>query len=443
MPDRPVAVIGAGPIGLAAAAELTLRDQSVVVLEAGDAPGWGVRSWSHVRLFSPWSEVVSPAAASLLSEHGWRHPEPTAYPTGAAWVRDYLHPLAEVLGDQVRTGTQVVGVARRDRDLGVDSGRSDQPFVLHLRSTDGHTQRLPAHAVIDASGTVGRPSPLGAEGYPAEHEERLRARIRYGMPDAATETARYAGRTTVVVGSGASALTALIALTRAPLHTPDSRVVWVLRRGRIGSSLGGGAADQLPERCALGQRVAQGVAEGQIEVVTGFRTVALREHAGGIELASADGAVISGVDEVVAATGYRPELSFLSEVRLDLDERLQAPRALAPSIDPNVHACGSVAPHGHAVLEQPEGGLYLAGMKSYGRAPSFLALTGHEQVRSIAAALAGDFEGAAAVQLSLPDTGVCGGSGLFDDAPAGADSCCATAAPAPLRLPLRRQDGSS
>jgi hypothetical protein len=89
-------------------------------------------------------------------------------------------------------------------------------------------------------------------------------------------------------------------------------------------------------------------------------------------------------------TGFRPDLSLLAELRLELDSTLQAPVALAPLIDPNVHSCGTVYPHGVSELSHPEPGVFLAGMKSYGRAPTFLAMTGYEQVRSIAAALAGD-----------------------------------------------------
>ena len=123
------------------------------------------------------------------------------------------------------------------------------------------------------------------------------------------------------------------------------------------------------------------------------------------------GQTVTDVDEIVAVTGFRPDLGFLSEVRLDLDPVLQSPRTLAPLIDPNVHSCGTVYPHGAKELVQPEPGFYLVGMKSYGRAPSFLTLTGCEQVRSVVAAIAGDHEAAERVELVLPDTGVCGGSG--------------------------------
>ncbi len=157
---------------------------------------------------------------------------------------------------------------------------------------------------------------------------------------------------------------------------------------------------------------------------------------------SDNGARVSEVDEVVVLTGFRPNLSWLSELRLDLDATLQAPVALAPLIDPNVHSCGTVYPHGVKELAHPEPDVYLAGMKSYGRAPTFLARTGYEQVRSIAAALAGDRESAERVELVLPETGVCGGAGVFDDPAQDQDGgCCGTAAePETLTLsaPSRR-----
>lgn len=426
--DLPVVVIGSGPIGLAAAAELAGRDLPVVVFEQGDAVAAAVRSWGHVRLFSPWSELVSPAGAELLAGTGWQRPQAESFPTGADWVRDYLTPLADALGDRVRLGCRVVGVARLDRDLLVESGRDEQPFAVHVRRSDGTVERLQARAVIDTSGTLDLPNPLGAEGYPAAGELRHADRIRYGMPNPQSDRATYADKATAVVGSGASALTALIALTSEPLHTAGSRVVWVLRRGQVGNSYGGGEADELPARGALGIKVRGAVQAGLIEVITGFRTAAVDEDEHGrVALVGTDGRRIDGLDRIVGVTGFRPDLSFLSEVLLDLDPRLQAPSRLAPQIDPNFHSCGSVQPHGHDVLAQPDTGLYLAGMKSYGRAPSFLAMTGFEQVRSIAAALAGDLDAADNVQLTLPDTGVCHGAGLFDDsadAAAGVGGCC-------------------
>lgn len=436
--ELPVAVIGAGPIGLAAAAELAGREQRVVVFEQGDRPAAAVRSWGHVRLFSPWSELTSPAAIALLERTGWTAPNRKRYPTGSDWIEGYLAPLADALGDRVRLNSRVVGVARLDRDLLVDSGREEQPFVLHIEAPDGSVERVPARAVIDASGTLDRPNPLGSEGYPVAGERVHADRIHYGMPNPDVAGNPCAGKAVAVVGSGASALTSLIALTSDAVYSPGSRVVWVLRRGVVGNSYGAGDLDELPARGALGTRVRKAVEAGRIEIVTGFRTVAVDSAgAGRVALVASDGRRVDELDQIVCVTGFRPELSFLSEVRLDLDQRLQAPSKLAPEIDPNWHSCGSVQPHGHDVLAQPETGLYLAGMKSYGRAPSFLAMTGFEQVRSIAAALAGDLESANRVQLSLPDTGVCGGAGLFDGAEGGG-GCCAPApsGPQPISLGL-------
>ena len=112
-----------------------------------------------------------------------------------------------------------------------------------------------------------------------------------------------------------------------------------------------------------------------------------------------DGRELPPADTVVVLTGFRPDLSFLSEMRLDLDPTLQAPVRIAAEIDPNIHSCGDVHATGAADLAHPEPDLYLVGMKSYGRAPTFLAMTGYEQVRSVVAELAGDHEAAARVEL--------------------------------------------
>jgi hypothetical protein len=154
-------------------------------------------------------------------------------------------------------------------------------------------------------------------------------------------------------------------------------------------------------------------------------------------LVAEDGRQLTAADRVVVLTGFRPDLSFLSEMRLELDPILQAPVRLAPEIDPNVHSCGSVPPHGVAELAHPEPGLYLVGMKSYGRAPTFLALTGYEQIRSVVAELTGDHEEAARVELTLPDTGVCGGAGLFDDPTGGSGGgCCGSPSAGPQLVSL-------
>jgi thioredoxin reductase len=433
----PVVVVGAGPAGLAAAAHLVERGLDPVVLEAGDQVGAAVRQWRHVRLFSPWGELIDDAAARLLESAGWARPDPASYPTGEDWAERYLEPLAKTLGERVRLGTRVVGVARRGRDRIVDAGRESEPLTVHTLGADGIEGRITARAVIDASGTWGTPNPLGGDGLPAIGEHAAADRITYRVPDLADErvASRYRGRHVAVVGSGHSALTALVTLTSL---SPDSstHVTWVLRRSQVGNVFGGGQADALAARGALGQRARDAVEDGNVDVVTGFRTAAVERRNGTLTLVSDDNRRVDDLDEVVALTGFRPDLSWLSEIRLDLDASLQAPVALAPLIDPNVHSCGSVPPHGAAELAHPDQGFYLVGMKSYGRAPTFLVLTGYEQVRSVVAEIAGDREAAARVDLQLPETGVCGGSGLFDESgQAQADGCCAAAQVITLTAP--------
>jgi thioredoxin reductase len=445
---HPLVVIGAGPIGLAAAANAAERGLDFVVLEAGSQAGATVAEWAHVRLFSAWRELVDPAARRLLEAAGtWEMPDEDSYPTGGEWREHYLEPLAALLvagtGGQVRFGTRVVGVSRAGRDLLVDSGRDGDPLAVHVE-TDAGRERLLASAVVDASGTWTQPNPLGADGYPALGEPENADRITSGIPDLddPVVAARYAGKHVAVAGKGASAQGVLIGLTRLARRDPATRVSWLLRRPSVGDAFGGGDNDQLEQRGKLGQDARAAAASGVVTHVTQFRTESVTAGADGrLTLGSIDGRQVDDVDEVIVVTGFRPDFSFLSEVRLDLDPALGATRVLAEQIHPDHHSCGDVQPHGYQELGQPETDLYLVGMKSYGRAPSFLAMTGYEQVRSVVAALAGDLEAAARVELVLPETGVCDGAGAFDDpdaAVAGGSCCGAPAASEPQLVTLGR-----
>ncbi|MCX5124643.1 NAD(P)-binding domain-containing protein [Streptomyces sp. NBC_00193] len=359
--------------------------------------------WSHVRLFSTWGEVVDPAAEKLLAPTGWVKPDADTHPSGGDWAALYLQPLADTLGDRVRYNATVTGVSRTGRDRIVDADREAQPFVIHLTGPGGE-ERIFARAVIDASGTWSTPSPAGGSGLPALGEKSAAKQITYRVPDLKDPAVRalYAGKRTAVIGSGASAFTALAYLTDLAKaeDCTGTHATWILRRGISGT------ADQLPARGALGLAAKAAVDGGHADAVTDFRTESVeRDTAGRLVLVGEDGRHLDPVDEVIVLTGFRPDLTFLDELRLGLDERLQAPTELAPLIDPNQHSCGTVYPHGATELSHPEKDVYLAGMKSYGRAPTFLAMTGYEQVRSIAAALAGDQEAAERVELTLPETG--------------------------------------
>jgi hypothetical protein len=311
----------------------------------------------------------------------------------------------------------------------VSPGRAEQPFVVHVIDADGVETRLQARAVIDASGTWQHPNPAGADGVRAIGERAAAAiGVLSYVPPRDADAADFAGKHIVVVGSGHSAMTAIIELAAIVRGDRSTTVSWVLRRELVGDTFGGGAADELPQRGALGVRSREAVDEGHVALLTGFRTERVQVVDGRVILHAEDGRTLRPADHVVVLTGFRPDLSFLSEMRIELDPILQAPVRLAPSIDPNLHSCGSVTPHGAAELAHPEPDLYIVGMKSYGRAPTFLAMTGYEQVRSVAAELAGDHEAARRVELVLPETGVCGGAGLFDGSDGeNSDGCCGPA----------------
>jgi thioredoxin reductase len=436
---KTVAIIGGGPIGLSAAAHILERGLTPVVLEAGAAAGYAIRQWHHVQLFSPWRYNVDKAAERLLAATGWNSPDPDVYPTGAEFLERYLDPLANntSLKDVIRTSSRVTAISRLGFDKAKTQGRDKAPFVIRYQNGKG-PETICAEAVIDASGTWGSPNPAGANGLPAVGECESRSKISYGMPDVlGMDRARFGGKTVAVLGAGHSAIGTLTDLTVLATQAPGTKVIWLLRGNDPAKAFGGGVNDKLAARGELGANFASLVASGQVEVEAGFPVAAIELADGRLRVTSGSGCCARHIlaDELVVATGFRPDLSFLREVRLRLDPAIEAPVALAPLIDPNEHSCGTVRPHGARELAHDDPGFYLAGMKSYGRAPTFLMITGYEQVRSIAADIAGDSEAAARIELELPETGVCTRGGVEGEAissgccggpaPVGLDACCA------------------
>jgi NAD(P)-binding Rossmann-like domain len=417
----PVVVIGAGPVGLAAAAHLLDRGLEPLVLEAGPQVGANIARWRHVRLFSPWCLALDPVGVRLLEQAGWTGPDPDALPTGASLLEDYLVPLAAVpaLASRIRLDTTVAAVARHGLDKVRSPGRDQLPFLVRVRDHHGRLRDLRARAVIDASGTWTQPNPLGASGLPALGEPAAASRIAYGLPDiGGRDRDRYAGRRTVVVGAGHSAATSLLALADLQRRAPATELVWAVRsatpRPLVGQ--GGAEADELPARGRLATDLAALVEAGRVALVAGFRIsgvelVGDRVRLVGDQLPAGGGAQAQDLaveaDEVIAATGFRPDHSIAAELRLALEPALESTAALGPLIDPNVHTCGTVPAHGMAELAHPDVGYVVVGMKSYGRAPTFLLATGYQQVRSVVAALAGDRAGAASRGQGPPAEAIC------------------------------------
>lgn len=423
----PVVVIGAGPVGLAAAAHLLERGLEPLVVEQGDRAGAAVAAWGHVRLFSPWRYDVDAAAVRLLDPTGWRSPDPDSLPTGAELVSEYLAPLAALpqIAGRLRLGAAVTGVTRDGADKARSLGRERQPYRVRVVA-DGQVQDVLARAVIDTSGTWDTTNPIGTGGLPALGEGEHTAYLTGPLPDVlGRDRERFAGTHTLVVGMGHSAANTLLALVELAEAVPGTTITWAIRGGSARRLFGGGTDDELPARGLLGTRLKEATESGRITLV---KRASIEQITGEGQRVRVTGRAREGawevtVDQIVNATGFRPDLDIVREVRLDLDSAMECPGGLAELIDPNYHSCGTVPAHGEQLLRHPDAGFYIAGMKSYGRAPTFLLATGYEQVRSIAAALAGDTAAASAVELNLPSTGVCS-TDVADDGEE--TSCCGT-----------------
>ncbi|HBU82425.1 MAG TPA: NAD(P)/FAD-dependent oxidoreductase [Paenibacillus sp.] len=408
----PVAIIGAGPIGLAAAAHLIEAGQSFIILEAGSKVGENISKWGHVRLFSPWQYNVDKAAERLLTKNGWIAPSPDELPTGHELRDLYLLPLAKLpkIQTDLHLNTRVVGISRKNTDKMKTIGREKQPFVIYVEE-EGKNKQYEARAVIDASGTWEHANPVLSSGVLTPGEKALHDRIFYGIPDVLGETReRYTNKHVAVVGGGHSALNTLLDLSSLQEMNSGTKLTWLMRRDQVEEAYGGEANDQLEARGELGSRIHKLVDSGKVNVITPFHIQELKQEGHQVTIIGEQRGVvqeITQVDEIIVNAGSRPDFSFLRELRLSIDQITESVETLAPLIDPNVHSCGTVRPHGEKELRHMEQGFYIVGMKSYGRAPTFLMATGYEQVRSVVAFLVGDLEAALKVELDLPETGVC------------------------------------
>ena len=424
----PVAIIGGGPAGLAAAAHLVQYKQPFVLFESGSALGTHFLEYGHVRLFSAWRYNIDAASKKLFKQHGIPLPDPDRLPYAREIADQYLQPLGDLpeLKPFIHLNSRVIHLQRQGLDKMKTAGREEKPFELLVENASRKRQTVLARAVIDATGTWQNHNPIVSGGPPDVVSEL----VDNGIPAIlGADQKHFENKQVAVVGSGHSALNSLLDLVGLKEEFPETQITWVVRKASVENALGGGDADQLPERGALGQRVKAMLDDGQINVLTSCF----------IQSASIDGELavlkaeqkghklkLGPFDRIIANTGSRPSFDFLREIRYAFDPASESVPALAPLIDPNLHSCGTVRPHGERELRQPEKDFYIIGAKSYGRAPTFLMATGFEQARSVVAHLCGDHEAAKRVELDLPETGVCSSRPLtfiINGATAG-NSCC-------------------
>ncbi|AVK84826.1 flavoprotein [Lysinibacillus sp. B2A1] len=407
----PIVIIGAGPIGLAAAAHLVEQKQAFILLEAGNEIAHNIRTWGHVTLFSPWRYNINKAARALLEGSDWVEPNLETIPTGHELIDLYLKPLSELvqIKPNMQLNAKVVGISRQLNDKMKTKNRVEQPFKIYVEQ-ENDINIIEARAVIDATGTWGNPNPANSTGVWLQTEKVLAEHIEYGIPDIKMNPARYANKKIAVIGGGHSAINTLLSLAELQIENPSTKLVWIMRKRSVEEAYGGEEKDALVARGALGIRIRELVDTGKVEVVTPFyiSLVKKEENINIVGTINGEQKVLTGFEELIVNAGNRPDHTINSELRLSIDSATESVYALAPLIDPNVHSCGTVRAHGEEILRQPEKDFYIVGAKSYGRAPTFLMATGYEQVRSITACLSGDEEASKRVELELPETGVCG-----------------------------------
>lgn len=410
--ELPIAVIGAGPVGLAAAAHLSKRNIPFVVFESGNNVGSSITSWEHVNVFSPWRYNIDKTAKELLLETDWQMPDEDKTHSGREFIGLYLKPLSELpqLKPFIHTKSTVKAIGRKAMDKMKDKDRNNTPFVVRVEQ-EGRIKNFEARAVIDASGNWLSPNPVGSGGMFATGETENAEHIFYGIPDVLGKfKIRYANKNIAVIGAGHSAINTILEFEKLKQEFPGTEINWILRKQNISDVYGGKEEDALEARGALGIKIENLVNEDKINIYTPFQITEIKKAGKQLSLIGEQfgkTAQLPGIDEIVANTGSRPDFSFLKEIRLSISPSVESVEAIAELIDPNMHSCGTVRAHGELELQHPEKDFYIVGSKSYGRAPTFLMATGYEQVRSIVAALSGDMEAARKVELDLPETGVC------------------------------------
>jgi hypothetical protein len=389
-----VAILGAGPVGLEAALAAADAGWPFTVYEMADRVGGNVRRWAHVRLFTPWSMIVSERMARRLRAAGLRPPGgDDRCPTGAEVVAELLEPLAglpEIAGN-LACGTRVVGVGRdgllKHEEIGTPE-RAARAFRIVLRQPDGGTATVGASLVLDCTGTYLTPNAAGDGGVPAPGEEELGDRIVRWMPDLARDRDTWAGRTILLIGAGYSAQTAARDLATLLPSAPGTRVVWLVRHAE--PTWGEVAGDPLPERQSLvesSRRLAAGEVPG-IQVVLGAAVDAFKPDDGRI-LVRQRGAVERevAVDRVLALTGYVPDPTLYRQLQVHECYATSAPIELAAQLLGGAAAdCMKPPSYGVEVLRNPEPNFFLLGAKSYGRNSQFLMRTGYDQVNEVATA---------------------------------------------------------
>lgn len=435
-----IAVIGAGPIGLESALYARYLGYDIAIYDRGEVAD-SVQRWGHVRMFSRFSMNRSNLGLAMLLAQDPDHSVPgdEELLTGQEWYERYLQPLSkcDLLVDEIREHTEVVSVGRESllkTELPGSATRGDERFRLLLRDGNGVERVEQADVVVDASGTFAQPNWLGQGGIPAVGELACRERIDYGLPDIlGSDRERFSGRTTLVVGSGHSAATNVIALAKLASEVPETHVTWITRRSdpdddgpltlidndrlaerhelsvaanRLAKSSGpqirhlsgvtvSAISHDEASNCFTVQFSGKYWSRNECEISTGrqgasprFLTPNEEPVASAFPLTSSsndpEAVDTAKFDNVVANVGGRPDTSIYRELQVHQCYATEGPMKLAAALLGESSAdCLDQKAHGPQTLVNPEPNFYIIGAKSFGRGSNFLFSIGLEQIREV------------------------------------------------------------
>ena len=396
--SRPhIAILGAGPTGLEAALAAIDGGFPFTLYEASASVAGDVRRWGHVRLFTPWSLNVSPRMRRHLFQAGVEVPDTDECPTGHELIAGLLEPLASLpqVAEGLRTGTRVLEVGReglvKSDEIGTGK-RAEHRFRGLVADAEGNECVDTADVVLDCTGSYSNPNATGNGGIAAPGERQLDEVIRRHIPDFAAEAESWAGKTTLVVGAGHSAQTAVADLATLAEKHPGTRVLWALRAEEPGFAPDD--KDPLPERSALLARAAElaGGASLAVEVLPGVVVDSLTRHEGKtrVALRGSDGGTRTvDVDWVLSLTGYVGDHGLYRQLQVHECYATSGPMKLAAALlGAGSDDCLDQGGQGADTLVNPEPGFFILGSKSYGRNNTFLMRVGWEQVEVVFGLLA-------------------------------------------------------
>jgi thioredoxin reductase len=396
-----IAILGAGPIGIEAALYARYLGYEVAVLEQGKVAN-NVLSWGHVKMFSPFAMNRSPLGIAALKAQDEQAtlPSDDALLTGREYAEQYLVPLAksDLLAECIHEDVEVLHIGR-DGILKSDTrdiDRSQSRFRM-LARTAGREDIVEADAVIDTTGVFNQPNFVGHGGIPAVGELDCQQHINHHLPDVlGTDRSRFENNSVLVVGSGYSAATSVVALAELRKSAARTQTTWATRRE---SSTDGPIPlikdDRLPQRTELARRANEVVASAEFKIDHFDKTsiVAISRNDATKQFKVTFGGKLQGereFDEVISNVGYHPNSDIYRELQVEECSAGQGPIHLAEWIHQQgpVDALDQTSP-GPQALRHPEPDFFILGSKSFGRNSNFLLSLGLQQISDAFTVIAG------------------------------------------------------